>query len=134
MSIFDTDLVTSELHVPLRDRFAIELSSRIKSYHRDLIEAKRTHGVSGVMSAIDMMVLSLTQKQQYASMTFSSNRDIYMNYPHRFVTEIKGNFYIVIEVRQPGAKDRENFGTIFITLDKYLRETKFKVKDYKYYW
>ena len=134
MSLFDTDLVTSELHVPLREQFAAELSTMIKKNRFKLLDAKRTHGVDSVLNCIHMYVCQLKMRPKYESMTITG-RDPWAipagptGVERTYCTYINGNIFIVIRTGAEYAgrrRNRDEYGSITIVLDENLRETTYR--------
>ncbi len=141
MGIFDTDLVTSEIHVPLRVRFACELSGMIKKNRFKLLDAWKTHGIDSVLNCIHMYVCQLKMRPKYESMSITG-RDpwtfgafaLMMGVERTYCTYIKGNIYIVIRTGHEYAgrpKNPDEYGNITIVLDKNLRETTFRITEYQ---
>lgn len=142
MSLFSTDIVTSEIHVPLRVQFATELSEMIKKNRFRLLDAWKTHGVDSVLNCIHMYVCQLKMRPKYESMTVTG-RDpwVISTWPtgveRTYCTYIKGNIFIVIRTGDMYAGKPRNineYGNITIVLDKNLRETTFRLTEYKSLW
>ncbi len=140
MSLFSTDIVTSEIHVPLRVQFATELSEMIKKNRFRLLDAWKTHGVDSVLNCIHMYVCQLKARPKYESMTITG-KDPWMwmistrptGVERTYCTYIKGNIYIVIRTGDAYAGRARNineYGNITIVLDKNLRETTFRLTEY----
>lgn len=134
MSIFDTDLVTSELHVPLREQFAAELSAMIKKNRFKLLDARRTHGLDSVLNCLEMYVGQLKLRPKYESMSITGRADGIYRYrtgcARTYCTYIKGNIYISIYTGDAWAGrpcNKDEYGHITIVLDDSLRETTYRL-------
>jgi len=142
MSIFDTDLVTSEIKVPLKNQFAYELSAMIKKNRFKLLDAKRTHGIDSVLNCIHMYVCQLKMRSKYEPMTITGRDpwvlfDPMMGVDRTYCSYIKGNIYIVIRTGAAYAgrpRNPDEYGNITIVLDKNLRETTFRITEYNALW
>lgn len=137
MSLFSTDIVTSEIHVPLRVQFATELSEMIKKNRFRLLDARKTHGIDSVMNCIHMYVCQLKMRPKYESMSVTGRDpwtfDPMMGVERTYCTYIKGNIFIVIRTGAAYAGRPRNineYGNITIVLDKNLRETTFRLTEY----
>ena len=135
MSIFSTNLVESDLKVPLREQFAAELSTMIKKNHDLLVDAMRTHGLDSVLNCIEMYVTQLKFRPKYELMSITG-RDPWIDklYTERtYCTYIKGNIYIVIRTGHAWAgtlRNEDEFGNITIVLDKNLQETTYRTTKF----
>lgn len=139
MSLFDKDLIKSDVCVPLRYQFAVELSAMIKKNHNKLLDAQKTHGVDSVMNCIHMYIGLLKNRTKYESMSVTGRDPWAQGYPATYLesgptrtycTYIKGDIYIVIHTghRGPGVPmNAIEYGNITIILDKDLNEIKFRV-------
>lgn len=137
MSIFDKDIVTSEIHVPLRVQFAYELSDMIKKNRFKMLAAWKTHGIDSVLNCIHMYVCRLKMRPKYISMTVTGRDpwgfDPMMGVDRTYCTYIKGNIYIVIHTGAAYAgrpRNNDEYGNITIVLDKNLRETTFRLTEF----
>ena len=142
MSLFSTDIVTSEIHVPLRVQFATELSEMIKKNRFRMLDAWKTHGIDSVLNCIHMYVCQLKMRPKYESMTVTG-RDPWMisawptGVERTYCTYIKGNIFIVIHTGAAYAgrpRNIDEYGNITIVLDKNLRETTFRLTEYHALW
>ena len=141
MSIFSADIVTSEIHVPLRVQFATELSEMIKKNRFRLLDALKTHGIDSVLNCIHMYVCQLKMRPKYESMTVTGKDpwllDPSVGVEKTYCTYIKGNIFIVIHTGAAyGGRPRnvDEYGNITIVLDKNLRETTFRLTEYNTLW
>ena len=144
MSLFSTDIVTSEIRVPLRVQFATELSEMIKKNRFKLLDAQKTHGIDSVLNCIHMYVCQLKMRPRYESMTVTGRDswdlwqlDPMMGVEKTYCTYIKGNIFIVIHTGAAFAgrpRNVDEYGNITIVLDKNLRETTFRLTEYNTLW
>lgn len=137
MSIFDKDIVTSEIRVPLRVQFAYELSGMIKKNRFRLLDAWKTHGIDSVLNCIHMYVCQLKMRPKYESMTVTGRDpwtfDHMMGVERTYCTYIKGNIFIVIRTGAAYAGKPRNineYGDITIVLNKNLKETTFRLTEF----
>lgn len=135
MSLFDKDLIKSDVYVPLRYQFAVELSTMIKKNHNKLLDAQKTHGIDSVMNCIHMYIGLLRRRNKYESMSVTGRCSwtySELEVARTYCTYIKGDIYIVIHTGQggPGVSWNEiECGDITIILDKDLNEIRFRVTD-----
>lgn len=133
MSLFDKDLIKSDVYVPLRYQFAVELSTMIKKNYNKLRDAQRTHGVDSVMNCIHMYIDLLKRRTKYESMSVTGRPPwVYseLGVARTYCTYIKGDIYIVIHTGHSGPGVPMNaieYGNITIILDKDLNEIGFRV-------
>lgn len=133
MSLFDKDLIKSDVCVPLRYQFAMELSAMIKKNHNKLLNAQKTHGIDSVMNCIHMYIGLLKRRTKYESMSVTGRYPwtySELGVARTYCTYIKGDIYIVIHTGRggPGVPWNEvELGDITIILDKDLNEIRFRV-------
>ncbi len=137
MSLFDTDIVTKDICVPIKTRLLIDVETMVQQHHRDLISTQRTRGHEGVVWLLYMYMNSIRHRPEYSR--------IATNIPHRHedwneyfdlplservgcVTWIKGDYYIVINIVSDPLmdSDRRDNGQIIVILDQYMRVKKTK--------
>ena len=140
MSLFDTDIVTKDICVPIKTRLLIDVETMVQQHHRDLIATQRTRGHEGVVWLLYMYMNSIRHRPEYShiatNIPHSQDWDPYsylyddppLSERMGCVTWIKGDYYIVINILSDPLmdSDRRDNGQVIVILDQYMRVKKSK--------
>jgi hypothetical protein len=145
MSLFDSDIIEKEVHVPLIDQFCFSVIDKLQAHRKDILATRKTHGPANVCNLIFMYIVSIKNSTKYNNILCVEGQmydpkdrrfDYKTEYP--WVEWKDGYYFITIPTDDySGFGDEnywENYGNIHIVLNQYGKVLEYNIEKLKHEW